>query len=288
MERGLYIAAAGMVAEMVRQDQIANDLANSATPGYKSDRSQQQSFSDLLLQNTQTGETIGKLGQGPLITKKVTDLTPEALRDTGEPLDLGIAGPGYFAVQTDKGVRYTRDGSFKAAANGTLTDQLGNTVLGTDRKPVKVNADGTVDAAKVGNFALTGATKQGDSYFTGTAAGAAKGEVQSGVPRGLRRRRRAHHGRHDGFAARLRGGPEGHPDDRRHAAAGCRPARQPPRLAPPAALARVSPSGERPPTRPADVRTDGHHFSSRFGPCRSPRETEDSEGWTALGGSRRS
>jgi flagellar basal-body rod protein FlgF len=180
MERGLYIAAAGMVSEMVRQDQIANDLANSATPGYKSDRSQQHSFSDLLLQNTQTGETIGKLGQGPLITKQVTDLTPEALRDTGEPLDLGIAGPGYFAVQTASGIRYTRDGSFKAAASGTLTDQLGNTVLGTDHKPVKVNADGTVDAAKVGAFALTDVKKQGDALFTGTAAGTAKGEVQSG------------------------------------------------------------------------------------------------------------
>jgi flagellar basal-body rod protein FlgF len=184
MERGLYIAAAGMVAEMVRQDQIANDLANAATPGYKSDQSQQRSFSDLLLQNTRTGETVGRLGQGPLITKQVTDLTPEALRSTDEPLDLGIAGPGYFAIQTDKGVKYTRDGSFMAAANGTLTDQLGNTVLGTDRKPVKVGADGTVDAAKVGNFALTGVKKAGDSYFTGTVAGAAKGEVQTGVLEG--------------------------------------------------------------------------------------------------------
>jgi flagellar basal-body rod protein FlgF len=54
MERGLYIAAAGMVAEMVRQDQIANDMANAATPGYKADRSQQQSFSDMLLQNSKT------------------------------------------------------------------------------------------------------------------------------------------------------------------------------------------------------------------------------------------
>jgi flagellar basal-body rod protein FlgF len=180
MERGLYIAAAGMVAEMVRQDQIANDLANAATPGYKSDRSQQRSFSELLLQNTKTGETVGELGAGPIITKQVTDLDPEGLRSTGEPLDLAIAGPGYFAVQTANGVRYTRDGSFKAAADGTLTDQLGNTVLGTDRRPVKVAADGTVDAAKVGNFALTGPKKQGDSYFTGTAAGAGTGEVQSG------------------------------------------------------------------------------------------------------------
>jgi flagellar basal-body rod protein FlgF len=180
MERGLYIAAAGMVAEMVRQDQIANDLANAATPGYKSDRSQQQSFSDLLLKNSETGATVGKLGQGPLITRQVTDLSPEALRDTGEPLDLAIAGPGYFAVQTDAGVKYTRDGSFQSAADGTLTDQLGHTVLGSDRKPVKLNADGTVDAAKVGRFALTNVTKQGDSYFSGTAAGTAQGEVQSG------------------------------------------------------------------------------------------------------------
>src|SRR4051812_25479882 len=184
MERGLYIAAAGMVAEMVRQDQIANDLANAATPGYKSDRSQQRSFSDLLLQNTKTGETVGKLGQGPLITNQATDLNPEALRSTAEPLDLAIAGPGYFGVQTGDGVRYTRDGSFKAAADGTLTDQLGNTVLGADRKPVKVSADGTIDTAKVGNFALTGVKKQGDSYFTGTAAGAGKGEVQSGYLEG--------------------------------------------------------------------------------------------------------
>jgi flagellar basal-body rod protein FlgF len=184
MERGLYIAAAGMVAEQVRQDQIANDLANAATPGYKSDRSQQRQFQDVLLQNSATGEQVGRLGRGPLITKQVTDLTPEGLKATDEPLDLGIAGPGYFGIQTGNGVKYTRDGSFMAAANGTLVDQLGNTVLGTDRKPVKVNADGTVDAAKVGNFALTNVKKAGDSYFTGTAAGTGKGEVQSGVLEG--------------------------------------------------------------------------------------------------------
>jgi flagellar basal-body rod protein FlgF len=180
MERGLYIAAAGMVAEQVRQDQISNDLANAATPGYKSDQSQQQSFSDLLLQNTQTGETIGKLGQGPLITKTVTDLNPDALRPTQEPLDLAIEGQGYFGVQTAAGVRYTRDGSFQANAQGYLTDQQGNTVLGSDRRPVKINADGTVDTARVGNFALTGVRKQGDSYFSGTAAGKGTGEIRSG------------------------------------------------------------------------------------------------------------
>ena len=47
MDRGLYIAASGMLAELTRQDQIANDLANSSTPGYKPDRSAQRGFADL-------------------------------------------------------------------------------------------------------------------------------------------------------------------------------------------------------------------------------------------------
>ncbi|QEC46824.1 flagellar hook-basal body protein [Baekduia soli] len=181
MERGLYIAAAGMVAEMARQDQIANDLANAATPGYKSDRSVQRSFGDLLLQNTKTGQTVGPLGAGPLITKTVTDLTPEGLRDTGQPLDLAVSGEGYFAIKTANGVRYTRDGSFQAAPDRTLVDASGQQVLGTDRQPVKLSADGTVDVKKVGCFALTGVTKQGDSLFSGTAgSAAATGTVVSG------------------------------------------------------------------------------------------------------------
>ena len=44
MDRGLYIAASGMLAEQIRQDQIANDLANASTPGYKGDRTAQRSF----------------------------------------------------------------------------------------------------------------------------------------------------------------------------------------------------------------------------------------------------
>jgi len=182
MERGLYIAAAGMLTEMTRQDQISNDLANAATPGYKADRAQQKSFGEILLANTKTGQSIGALGVGPRIEKQVTDLQPEPLRDTGEPLDLAISGDGWFGVQTPRGLRFTRGGAFQAAADGTLTDQLGNTVLGADRRPLKVAADGSVDPAKVGVFALRGTPrKEGDAYFSGTAAGAATGQVRSGA-----------------------------------------------------------------------------------------------------------
>jgi len=184
MERGLYIAASGMVAEQMRQDQIANDLANASTPGYKADRVTQRAFAELLLSNTATGQSIGGLTMGVAIDRMVTDTAPQPLRDTGEPLDMAIAGDGFFAVQTAQGVRYTRNGQFTEAAGGTLTDQLGNAVLDRNGQPVKVGADGHVNASDVGVYALTKAAKQGDNLFTGTAAGQATGTVRSGALEG--------------------------------------------------------------------------------------------------------
>lgn len=184
MERGLYIAASGMVAEQMRQDQIANDLANASTPGYKADQVTQRSFADLLLSNSLTGQSIGGLPMGVSLDRMVTDLTPQPLRDTGNPLDMGIAGDGFFAVQTAQGVRYTRNGQFTESPTGTLTDQLGNPVLGRGGQPVKVGANGQVNGSDVGVFALTGAAKQGDNLFTGTAAGQATGTVRTGALEG--------------------------------------------------------------------------------------------------------
>ena len=112
MDRGLYIAASGMLAEQVRQDQIANDLANGSTPGYKADRTTQQSFGELLLTNSVTGGTIGTATTAVQVTGVVTNFKPQALNDTGEPLDFAINGDGFFAVQTDAGTRYTRNGQF--------------------------------------------------------------------------------------------------------------------------------------------------------------------------------
>jgi len=184
MERGLYIAASGMVAEQMRQDQIANDLANASTPGYKADRVTQRSFGDLLLSSSTTGQVVGPLSLGAQANAMVTDLAPQPLRDTGEPLDLAIAGDGFFGVRTAQGVRYTRNGQFGASAQGTLVDQLGNEVLDRSGQAVKVNRDGTVDPKAVGVFALTSAAKQGDNLFTGTAAGAATGAVRAGALEG--------------------------------------------------------------------------------------------------------
>jgi flagellar basal-body rod protein FlgF len=184
MERGLYIAASGMVSEMARQDLIANDLANASTPGYKSDRAVQGSFGNLLLQNTQTGAAVGSLGTGSRIERQVTDLSAAPIKETGEDLDFAVEGDGYFAVRTAQGVRYTRNGQFSQAANGTLVDQRNNPVLGENGQPVRVGADGKVAAGSVGIFAVNNARKTGDNLLQGTAAGRGAGQVRSGALEG--------------------------------------------------------------------------------------------------------
>lgn len=184
MERGLYIAASGMLSEMARQDSIANDLANASTPGYKADRTAQRSFDEVLLASSRTGQQIGALGTGVSIAAQVTDLTPAPVKETGEPLDFAVVGEGYFGVQTPEGVRYTRNGRFMADGAGRLTDQMGNQVVGAGGGPVLLAADGGVDPARLGLFDVPGARKAGEGLFAGDAAGAAAGRVRSGALEG--------------------------------------------------------------------------------------------------------
>jgi flagellar basal-body rod protein FlgF len=179
MDRGLYIAASGMLAEQVRQDQIANDLANSATPGYKSDRTTQRSFGALLLDNSATGTPIGSQGTAVTVDRVVTDFTPEPARETGEPLDFAIVGEGFFAVQTGQGVRYTRNGQFSADAQGRLVTAAGDPVLGRGGRPLQVGANGTVDPRLLDVVALRNPAKAGDTLVTGTRAGAGAGQVRA-------------------------------------------------------------------------------------------------------------
>lgn len=180
MDPGLQIAATGMLAEQVREDQLTNDLSNASTPGYKPDESSQGNFSQLLLTNMSTGQPVGTLATGVQIDRTVTDLAPNPLQSTGQPLDFGIAGVGFFGVRTAQGVRYTRDGQFAAAANGQLVDQNGNAVLSQGGAPIQVGAGGTVPATALGVFNVPNAAKQGDNLFSGTAAGQGTGLVKSG------------------------------------------------------------------------------------------------------------
>jgi len=184
MERGLYIAASGMLAEQIRQDQIANDLANASTPGYKADRTAQQGFGSLLLRNSATGATVGPQGTAVEVRTVQTDFSPQAARDTGEPLDFAIVGEGFFAVRTAQGVRYTRNGQFTADQNGRLVTPQGDPVLGRGGQPLTVGADGRVDPRALDVVNLTDPRKDGDNLVTGTPGGTANGQVRAGALEG--------------------------------------------------------------------------------------------------------
>jgi flagellar basal-body rod protein FlgG len=180
MDRGLYIAASGMLAEQLRQDQIANDLANASTPGYKSDRTTQSTFGSLLLRNSATGQTVGPQSTAVQVGEIVTDFSAKPARDTGEPLDFAIVGDGYFAVQTAQGTRYTRNGQFSLDAQGRLVTAAGNPVLDSGGRPITSNTE-NVDPRRIGVFGVTNPRKEGDSLISGTQAGAGTGNVRSGA-----------------------------------------------------------------------------------------------------------
>jgi flagellar basal-body rod protein FlgG len=173
-----------MLTEMVRQDQIANDLANASTPGYKADRSTQKSFGDILLANSVTGQTVGPLGLGSQIDTVTTDVTSAPARETGEPLDFAVVGDGWFGVQTPQGTRYTRNGQFGVSAQGTLVDSLGNQVIGKGGGAVQVGPDGRPNPQQLAVFAVANPRKIGDSYVTGAAGGQATGTVRQGALEG--------------------------------------------------------------------------------------------------------
>jgi flagellar basal-body rod protein FlgG len=180
MDRGLYIAASGMLTELARQDQLANDLANASTPGYKADRSAQSSFEDVLLVNERTGEPIGSLPFGTAISEVRTDLSQGPMKETGEPLDVALDGDGFFAVKTPTGVRYTRDGQFDVDAKGQLVSATGYPVLDDKGSAIVIQGEGnpaigpdgavTIGGKPVATLAvvsLDGPHKEGDTLFTG-------------------------------------------------------------------------------------------------------------------------
>jgi flagellar basal-body rod protein FlgF len=197
VERGLFIAASGMLAAQIRQDVIANNLANATNPGFKREVLSQVAFGDMLLSNTQTGQAIGPLSTGTQITSVKPNLTNNGFRWTQNTLDLAIGGNGFFAVQTANGVAYTRNGAFTTDANGFLVTAQGDKVLGKDGKPLDLSGGGRVSISRNGEIhvgsRLAGTVavvalnpdslrKLGDNYLSGTVdAGAKVGAVAQGA-----------------------------------------------------------------------------------------------------------
>jgi flagellar basal-body rod protein FlgF len=188
---GIYIAAAGAVAQSVALDATANNIANASTSGYQGER---VSFKEAL-SSAKSADT----SMVATTTAHGVDGTNGALMQTDNPLDVALEGDGVFSVKTPQGMRYTRAGNFQLDADKQLVTQDGFQVMGQGNKPITlppetstvtigadgdVNADGTI----VGKLALTRFApsqlkREGGSLFsaTGTPQAGELPKVRSGV-----------------------------------------------------------------------------------------------------------
>ncbi len=128
MIQSLWSASSGMLAQQLSQDNVANNLANVNTTGFKKAR---VDFQDLLYSEIREPGKMTRMGQvvangiqiGSGVRPSSTQLIFEqgSIQQTGNPMDIAISGNAFFEVILPDGSRaYTRDGSFKVDSNGSL------------------------------------------------------------------------------------------------------------------------------------------------------------------------
>jgi len=163
MITGLYSASTNLDAIIHQQDVIARNIANAQVSGHKGETLVFRSFPDLLFSKqaafipdkTEANRTTGRLGTGVGVDWDYLNFEPGPMVHTGVPTDLSIDGDGFFAVQTPRGERYTRNSEFqikldRQGKEGTLTTKEGYPLLGKSG-PIKVPADAKLNVDLTGN-----------------------------------------------------------------------------------------------------------------------------------------
>jgi flagellar basal-body rod protein FlgF len=166
MNSGFYSAYAGFAARMDELDLVANNLANASTTGFKAQREFYRSF-DAWLQPSTTTPLNQAVNQFGVLGGARLDLSQGNIERTGNETDVALQGPGFFAVLTKSGVRYTRDGSFRLDKDRNLVTAQGDQVLSEQpnrkNQPIQIpsgkitmSPDGsiTVDGALLAKFRI--------------------------------------------------------------------------------------------------------------------------------------
>lgn len=142
---GMYVSAAGALANAYRNDVVANNLANVETVAFKRDLALFQSRATEASSGGRSRDTAGLLegiGGGVFALPTHTDFTPAALEKTDDPFDVALAGRGFFSVGDGSGVQYTRDGRFLLNEAGRLVTRSGDlAVLDDSGEPIVLDGD---------------------------------------------------------------------------------------------------------------------------------------------------
>ena len=143
MLRGIYTGASGMIAQQARLDVVSNNLANVDKTGFKKDLTIFKAFPDMLIRRLSdnglgvtpagsydTMPYVGKLGTGVEVNEVYTDFDQGSLQRTENNFDLALEGRGFLTIKTERGERYTRNGSFTINQDGILMTHNGYPVMG--------------------------------------------------------------------------------------------------------------------------------------------------------------
>ena len=146
MFKGFYQLTSAMLSQGRRLDVVSHNMTNISTAGYKLDRYTDSTFQDVLISrvgnknkavSTEMGEETYILAPSEL----VTDFTQGSMDETTLPLDFAIIGDGFFAIDRDGDVAYTRNGSFNLDDEGYLCLWGQGRVLNSEGQPIQLPTD---------------------------------------------------------------------------------------------------------------------------------------------------
>ena len=162
MVKGLYTAHTGMINQQNRLDVLTNNLANSATNGYKKEGATSQSFDSVMAAKIKdsseafAARRLGGMNMGVKVGETYTDYSQGSFKVTENTYDLALEGDGFFAISfTDQNggqsVKYTRDGSFTLSSEGYLVTKDGDYVQGSNGN-IRINVSADVEIDSLGNI----------------------------------------------------------------------------------------------------------------------------------------
>lgn len=122
MIKGIYYAARSLNNGFRRMSNIANNLANINTTGYK----REIPFSEVMI----------SAGNSQMV--QFTDFRQGGLTNTSSPLDLAISGSGFFVVETPNSTNLTRNGNFTISDDGFIVNDKGDKLMGI-KGPINLN-----------------------------------------------------------------------------------------------------------------------------------------------------
>ncbi len=168
MVRGYHSLTSGLLTQSRVLDTVSNNMANASTPGFKSDTVVSTTFAEELMAripNTRTQDPAPLGTSSPIryVSDVETDYTQAFFDQTSAPMDFAISGEGFFTLQTQEGVIYTRNGSFTLDDEGFLSIPNLGRVMG-ENGPITLENDDfvcdeqgniTIDGVLVDTLAIT-------------------------------------------------------------------------------------------------------------------------------------